>query len=743
MVAPASAPTKEPPGGDGGAVRVGLGSYRTTLPDKAREPQPEIYKTHDWSGPVPTNDWWSSLLWVPLSDCMYPHPLAIKAEKSGLRVYHPSRITADAKTIHAGMPGDKQDFILGHSQQAEFTDARVAAFSDWFVTVAFGERRAGMRVTFGHGSPFVFAVYQGGEAVVTFDRQPEVWSGANGSAVVGLSVDGRHYGLFGPGGSTWSRIGDRRFTCAMQGKNYVSAAILPDNRPATLALFQKHAYAHVVDTRVAWSYEPSSSTVTAEFRFTTRPMEGTQRATLFALYPHQWRYSDAPLLGPSYPCLRGTMKLASGTGFRTQVKFPGVLPALPGRGTCDKARLRSLVEEAAVETAPGLKDTYWEGKDLGRLACLSPIAQQAGADEAEQTLRRRLRERLQQWFTATESDGRLKSRGVFYCNRPWGTLIGYPASYGSDWELSDHHFHYGYYIMAAAEIARKDPPWAARDRWGGMVDLLVRDIACPDRDDSQFPFLRNFDPYEGHSWASGRAVFADGNNQESSSEAMNAWTGLILWGQFSGDEKIRDLGIYLYTTEMTAIQEYWFDIRGENHPADFKPIVATLIWGGKMDHLTWFSPKPEAIHDINWMPFHGGSLYLGHDPRYVRREYDALLKEKGDDNWSERADHIWMYLALADADAAMQKYAAHADGNFAMENGNSKANLYHWLGNLQFLGHVDASITADYPLYRVFNRNGRRTYVVYNSGPGPRTVTFSDNTQIKCPAPGFFGGKSP
>ena len=27
----------------------------------------------------------------------------------------------------------------------------------------------------------------------------------------------------------------------------------------------------------------------------------------------------------------------------------------------------------------------------------------------------------------------------------WGTLIGYPASYGSDTELNDHHFHYGYF----------------------------------------------------------------------------------------------------------------------------------------------------------------------------------------------------------------------------------------------------------------------------------------------------------
>ena len=77
----------------------------------------------------------------------------------------------------------------------------------------------------------------------------------------------------------------------------------------------------------------------------------------------------------------------------------------------------------------------------------------------------------------------MKPKGLFYYNRPWGTLIGYPAGYGSDTELNDHHFHYGYFLFAAAEIARRDPAWAAAGRWGGMVKLLVRDIASAGRRD--------------------------------------------------------------------------------------------------------------------------------------------------------------------------------------------------------------------------------------------------------------------
>jgi len=81
---------------------------------------------------------------------------------------------------------------------------------------------------------------------------------------------------------------------------------------------------------------------------------------------------------------------------------------------------------------------------------------------------------------------------------------------------------------------------------GAMVELLIKDIANWDRNDTRFPFLRNFDPYEGHSWASGHAGFADGNNQESSSEAINAWQAIILWGSNRKQNDKRPWNLSLY-----------------------------------------------------------------------------------------------------------------------------------------------------------------------------------------------------
>ena len=154
-----------------------------------------------------------------------------------------------------------------------------------------------------------------------------------------------------------------------------------------------------------------------------------------------------------------------------------------------------------------------------------------------------------------------------------------------------------------------------------------------------------------------------------------------------------------------------------------------MIWGGKGANGTWFSGEPEAIHGINWLPIHGGSLYLGRYPEYVRRNYDALVDENGGTHWSQWADLIWMYRALIDPQDAMRQFRARPNGHGA-EDGNSLANVYEWICTLDALGQVDRTVGADYPLHAVFLKGGTRSYVVYNMGNKPRTVTFSDGTKL-------------
>ena len=320
----------------------------------------------------------------------------------------------------------------------------------------------------------------------------------------------------------------------------------------------------------------------------------------------------------------------------------------------------------------------------------------------------------------------------FWYNPSWGTLIGYPASYGSDTDLNDHHFHYGYYVVGAATVAQFDPAWAAESAYGGMVNTVIKDAANWDRTDTRFPFLRDFDIYAGHDWAAGHGAFAAGNNQESSSEGMNFASGLIQWGQATGNKAVRDLGIYLYTTQASAIENYWFDTDDEAFPAAFGHSTVGMVWGDGGSYSTWFSAEPEMIQGINLLPSTAGHLYLGYNPSYISRNIAELERNNGGPAtvWQ---DIIWEFQALADAPTALAQFRSQA-GSYAVEEGESRAHTFYWLKNLSGLGTVDRSVTANTPLHAVFVKNGVRTYQAANMSGSAITVTFSNGVTLAVPA---------
>jgi len=681
-----------------------------------------MYKTANVTGPMVTNQWWSSLVFTKYSQPLFAHPLMVRCTESGLTVNYPGAAIKGGAAGIFGVGGNDGDLKIAHSAGVTFPSADCDGYSDWFVSAAFTSGAASLRASFGHGSPFVYCLFRGGDAVVNFKKTPAVWAGAEKDAVLGVTINGNHYGLFGASGSMWSGLSGTSFTNVSNGKEYFSFALLPDNKPETLALFKKYAYSHVQDTRVEFAIE--AGVVKSKYSFTTKAYEGAETNTLFALYPHQWKYSKTALTAYAYGSVRGAMKLAEGSSFETEVPVQGLLPMFPGDGIADKARMVGYLKDEAEKKSPGFADTYWEGKYLGRLATLSGIAEVCGEPSLQKQFVDEIKKRLGNWFSATPG----KEKPVFYYNKTWGTLIGSPPSYGSDTLLNDHHFHYGYFVRAAAEVARLDPAWAKE--WGPMVEMVMREIASTDRNDKLFPHLRCFDAYAGHSWASGNADFADGNNQESSSESLNAWYGMILWGQATGQTKIRDAGLFLFNTERTAVEEYWFDVSGTNYPKDFPNVALGMVWGGKGAFGTWFSSDIDCIHGINWLPFTPASIYMGRHPAYVKKNHDRIVEKRKDgSNYNSGwGDLVVMFNALQDPSAGVKYFDANP--KCKLEGGNSHAFMYHWMQTLEKFGGVDATVTADYPMVNVFKKDGTKSYVAYNYDEQPLTVTFSDGVKV-------------
>jgi endoglucanase Acf2 len=699
-------------------IGVGAGSYRTDRPAGTVGPSnsdgapvtPKV--TAAMAGkPVPTNDWWSSLVWQryagnPYSENMYAHPLSFHAEAGGLGVGYPTNvnITADTRTYEYLHTNDLRVGVTGLNAPRTEVDG----WGDWHVSPKWSDGARTLRATIAHGSPYVYATVTGGQARVDFLGAATVF--ANNGTSVGVTVNGHNYGLFSS--STWTLSGGFATTNATS----YQVAVLPNT--GALGAFASLAPNVITDTKVTWAYDAASGNVTATYNVTTTGTGGTY----IALYRHQWLSTTSPLTTYTYVSPRGQMKVRQGSSFTTVATFNGVLPALPIAADADRNRIRGDIDAVLAEPDrfQGATDTYWTGKALWRLAALVPIANQIGYGSARDQILALVKGKLQEWYTSGGS-------GQFMYDPTWTSLIGYPASYGSDAELNDHHFHYGYYILASAIVAQYDPAWAGSSQWGGMVKLLVKDAANYDRADAMFPFLRNFDAFAGHSWAAGHAGFAHGNNQESSSEAMMFATAMILFGQSTNDNTLRNAGIYMYTTERDAIGQYWFDKDNAVFPAAYTHDTVGIVWGAGAAYATWWTANPEEIHGINMLPITGGSLYHGFWKADIAQNINEMRASNGG-NEQEWRDILWEFMAINDPATALSLWAG---ANPAPEQGDSRAHAYHWISALRGWGTPSTTITGNIPTSAVL---GSGTYVASNTGGSAITVTFTNGQTLAVPA---------
>ena len=240
------------------------------------------------------------------------------------------------------------------------------------------------------------------------------------------------------------------------------------------------------------------------------------------------------------------------------------------------------------------------------------------------------------------------------CSPPdFKTTYGFPAGFGSGQNLSDNHCHFGYFLRAAAAIARSDRDWL--NGYLPFFDRLRRDVANYDRTDTTHPFFRNFSPFYGHNWADGTGQ--DGANQESTSEAMNFSAALIDLGLLLGNNEWRDIGMYMYEQEILAAEQYWFnqdatlpttvprpptdpnDVRyNGNWPEQFVTFEGPAergggVWhttlGGRVhqrfiDRATFFGGIAET-YLIQMIPMSASTLYFGRNQTWLNATWHQYL----------------------------------------------------------------------------------------------------------------------
>ncbi len=685
---------------------------------------------------APTNQWYSSVMFTRWSEPLFAFPVSYQAVASGWEVGVPTQ------SIHSAADGFREVVWPHHADLTVRPDfkpesALLAGHGDWSVTVSMPGQGHKFLATAGQGSPFSYYQTDGKDVTLELAAAAQQHTDMSGRAGEVFTVNGQPWAVYGPEGGHVEWVSATELKLDLPpGKGYFSIAALPDTNATTLQQFARHAYAFVTDTRVHWHYDQAASQVDTDYTYTTQPMQGGQQVPLVGLLPNLWWGQHIPGLSQQgYASVRGRVRLLAANHFQTRLNYEGIVPYWPAlAANAGGSRVDALLggDVAKMSSAFGTQSqgTYWIGKGLGRAAQLMNIGEVQGRTGDAKALEEMIKRHFRRFFSGTNANS------YFVVDRSLGTTVGYPSEYGSVSHMNDHHFHYGYWILAAAQLALRDPHWADKDQWGSMVDLLVDDIATDHHGLASYPFLRNFDPYEGHSWASGDAMMADGNNQESSSEAVNAWAGLIFWGAATGDTRLRDLGIYLYTTEVHSIDMYWFDLHHVVFAPAYRRGLAAQVFGDKYSYNTWWTQNPREVQGINLLPLTTASTYLGRDPRYVESFFDNMK------TMSERyakagmsdgtPSDIWQdvfaeYRALADPAQAMADWNSQG----STEDGDSRTHAYYWIRSMQAMGRPDFDIHADTPLYAVFKTPaGVVTHLACNPGAQPLQVHFSDGASL-------------
>ena len=454
---------------------------------------------------------------------------------------------------------------------------------------------------------------------------------------------------------------------------------------------------------------------------------------ILALLPHQHKLVKETVSTYSTRTVRGLLKMLVGHSFRYDLPFYGVVPSytLPTGGTFSEATMTNYLNSLNQQTNPLNPDNfynsptpYWNSKATYPLSQGLLIADQLGDETLTSTFLLKLQQHLVDWFTFSSSED---ERHLYYNDR-WGTTYYSDNEFNTASEISDHSFTHGYLIFASAIVGRMDPSFYAQYR--EMILLLMKDYMNHDRSDLRFPVMRSFDRYAGHSWAHGFGSFAEGNNLESTGEAINSWVAAYHIAQLENNQAMMDAAIYGYTHEVYAAQQYWFDYDQDVWSQKYREYagVAGMIWGGKYDYATWFGANPTFIYGIQWIPTGEYlSTYILGQAKKTRFTaiYNKYLNAKRGavDRWYA---YMWPVQALVNPSAALTLFD---DTKILGDEYPAELSMaYYMIQAMQgYQYKVDDAFMRIHPSVSssiYLNASNQRVALVYNSSNTSQTVTF-------------------
>ncbi len=615
--------------------------------------------------PRPTNAAWENFVLGPGQNRVDFLPYQLKVVPEGLVV----ALASPVNTANAIDVPDVKQLVL--SSTVAFSAHGLVSYDAFSATMKWSAAGGSMTAPMVFGMPYVTAEYAG--------LRPTLLTGAPSlSSVNGVSnpasATGTRFELALSDGSTWLVYASSAVTFDWSRRAMTARAAFTGT--LRVASLQRRADAAILDAHAetvpsGGHLEVTSACDLATMRFVFTST-GSQPLLMNALPHHLARLVMPALVDLAYPTLSGTLRGIEGNTWSMTLPLTTITWSSPSAINAMYApAVQSALSVDAAATPSIPTDPYFGGKALARLARLALIADDLDDSATAAAVRAKLSPLLGAWLEGT-------NQNPLVFDQTWGGVLTTSslANPGNDFgsgHYNDHHFHWGYFLYAAAAMSKNDPAFVTAHH--DALLALVRDIANPSAADPRFPPFRSMDFFRGHSWAAGLSEFADGQNQESSSEAANAWYGLHLLGLAMHDQRMSDLGRLLLRLETDAAQTYWqLPSQSPVYGYPFKANRSVgILFETRAFFGTFFASGPQFVFGIQMLPFTPITEALLSKPWVSDAWVDmSAAATSATPEWQ---GFLYMTHATIDRTAAWAEVSSLA----RYDDGNSKTNTLWWV----------------------------------------------------------------
>jgi endo-1,3(4)-beta-glucanase len=616
---------------------VGIGAPPANIARRSGHPAPRLGIQNSTS-PIPTNKFYANFFLGSQGQSTFTQPYSISwsrgggnAQSWGMAISHiepEQRVFGPPRT---GIPGSPASYFINpigiQSIVMSASELRSSTVLTSDSLQAFSAN-IHLRPASGSASSITFPVVQGMGFVsgLYADLQPAIQSSVFFRNV--FSAGSPRQGIFKyritlEDGKVWLLYAipdsgiDPNFqlvsSTLLQGlPNFSGVIQIAKNPISSESLYDNAAGAYPTSATV--SGRANGTTATYSLTWTKGGPNAAQTALLMFALPHHVESFDATTRARLTSLQLSTTTKGLGTAVvadswtMLETNLPvdmGFAPWRPGSGnvsTLSNAAISAIQKVSAAEVSQNMADQtnldsmYFSGKGLSKFATII--------------------------YTMNELSGQkgLAAAGLANLKSAYATFANnqqrFPLVYDTDWKgivssatyvtgdpgvdfgnsfYNDHHFHYGYFIHAAAIIGYLDPSWLAANK--EYVNALVRDASNPSGQDQFFPVSRAFDWYNGHSWAKGVFESADGKDQESTSEDTMFAYALKMWGKTIGDVSMEARGNLMLSVLTRTLRDYFLlENNNVNQPSNFIGNKVTgILFENKIDHTTYFGANLEYI----------------------------------------------------------------------------------------------------------------------------------------------------